>query len=411
MGVLDFIYGSSAPADEPAAGLKDSETKVSEDVKADTSAPVTDMPSAEPSELASSNVDAPEPSSFNPTDAHATESTPPTSAPTSDSNHRDDKVPVKRTPTRGFSFRSLAFMSSRVDVKPSLSTVQEHKKEGKASAALARQHVKVSRSDKRAKQEALIVRSLIIGPSSITPASATPKAVSKTSMKKVKSKLMAPKSANKLIAQLRALPGADAKDGMEVSSRAAGPIHAVCLDATDAETDTRHFSQLTTEDDATEEAAASNAIPSVVTASVEKLSSLFKDIRIISLVTSPDLGIGQPGDGEGLLSGAVPTAETVIDGVEKLTPQLMALGFATGKSIYPDHIGVYPPTDRISVLTCSCNFYFSICVVADLHADWWGLELCLPDNSMHYLSVRLLYLSHGKILIAFDRAPNLYLTQ
>lgn len=343
MGVFDFMYGSTASA-EPGAGLKDSETNI-----ADTS--VTDEPSAK------SNAVALEPSSSNPTDSPTTDLTSPIS-PTSDSNHRDDKVPVKRTPTRGISFRSLAFMSNRDEVKPSLSTVQERKREAKASVAVARQHVKLSRSDKRAKKDAQIVRSLIIGPSSITPASTIPKAVSKTSVNKVKLQLITPKSANKLIAQLRALPGTNAKDGVEVLIRPVGPIHAVCLDTTDGEADRRHFSQLTQDDDDTEAVAATGAFPSVVTASMGKLSKIFKDIHIISLVSSPDLGIGQPGDGEGLLSGAVPTAETVIDGVEKLTPQLLALGFATGKSIYPDHTGVYPPTDRISVLTCSCKFYF-----------------------------------------------------
>ena len=381
MGVFDFIHGSTNFAVEPEAEPKDSETN--------TSAPAaTDQPSVKPAS-ASSNADILGPSSSNPLATNLTALT----SPTSDNYHRDDKVPVRLTPARGFSFRSLAFMSNRDDVKPSLSTFQEYKQEAMVSAAMARQRVKLSRSDKRAKKDALIVRSLIIGPSPITP---TPKAVSKISVKKVRSQLMTPKSANKLIAQLRALPGADAKDEVEVLIRPTGPIHAVCLDVTDAEADKRHFSQLITDDDDTEAMVTSSTIPSVVTASVAKLSSIFKDIRIVSLVSSPDFGIGQPCNGEGLLSGAVPTAETIIDGVEKLTPQLMALGFATGKSIYPDHTGVYPPTDRISVLTCSCTFYFLTCVVVDLPADWWGLELCLPNDTMHYLSVRPLSLSHRK---------------
>jgi len=45
------------------------------------------------------------------------------------------------------------------------------------------------------------------------------------------------------------------------------------------------------------------------------------------------------------------------------------LGYATGKAILPDHKGVHPPTDRISVLTY-----------------WWGLEIVLPPPSMKYLS-------------------------
>jgi len=46
----------------------------------------------------------------------------------------------------------------------------------------------------------------------------------------------------------------------------------------------------------------------------------------------------------------------------------MALGYATGQAIKPDHSGIYPPTDRMSVLTY-----------------WWGLELLLPPPSLVYL--------------------------
>ena len=67
---------------------------------------------------------------------------------------------------------------------------------------------------------------------------------------------------------------------------------------------------------------------------------LFDDLNIVDLVATPDLGFGQPGDGKGLLAGAVPTAKTVMNGVMQLTPQLMALGFATGKAITPDHTGM-----------------------------------------------------------------------
>lgn len=47
----------------------------------------------------------------------------------------------------------------------------------------------------------------------------------------------------------------------------------------------------------------------------------------------------------------------------------MALGYATGKVISTDHSGIYPPTDRMSVLTY-----------------WWGLEVVLPPPSLEYLS-------------------------
>jgi hypothetical protein len=93
------------------------------------------------------------------------------------------------------------------------------------------------------------------------------------------------------------------------------------------------------------------------------------EMHVVELIKAPDLGLGQPGDGEGILAGALPTPETVLKGVKEITPQLMALGYATGRSLLPDHSGecmlfksnrafltnapgIYPPTDRISVLTC-----------------------------------------------------------
>jgi len=81
------------------------------------------------------------------------------------------------------------------------------------------------------------------------------------------------------------------------------------------------------------------------------------------------LGLGQAGDESGLLAGALPTAETVMNGIVQITPQLMALGYATGKTIIPDHHGIYPPTDRISILTY-----------------WWGMEVLLPTPTLAYLS-------------------------
>jgi hypothetical protein len=180
-------------------------------------------------------------------------------------------------------------------------------------------------------------------------------------------------SANRVIAQLRALPGSDRKaiakgEEADAEDKPAGPIHAVCLDTTDLDAEKLHFSRLTKEDDA-EELAAESSMPSVANASIDKLASMFKDMHIINLITTADFGLGQPGDGNGVLSGAIPTASTVINGVELITPELMALGFMTGKAVWSHHKGVYPPTDRISVLTY-----------------WWGLEVVLPASSLHYLS-------------------------
>jgi len=46
----------------------------------------------------------------------------------------------------------------------------------------------------------------------------------------------------------------------------------------------------------------------------------------------------------------------------------MSLGYITGQAILPDHKGVYPPIDRMSVLTY-----------------WWGFELVLPTPTLAYL--------------------------
>ncbi|KAF9461281.1 hypothetical protein BDZ94DRAFT_1167904 [Collybia nuda] len=220
----------------------------------------------------------------------------------------------------------------------------------------------ISNSDKRAKRSALIVRSLIIGPTTTAPPQLTP-THAKPRLSQIKSQLIKTKSANKVIAQLRVLPVSDT----EGATYGRGPIHAVCLEHTDIEEHTLHFSCLS--ESISGKDKSMNAANATGAPSLEKLAAIFMEMNIVDLIASPDLGLGQPGDGEGILAGAVPTAETVLKGIELITPQLMALGFATGKAILPDHAGVYPPTDRMSVLTY-----------------WWGLELVLPPPSLEYLA-------------------------
>ncbi|KAI0088032.1 hypothetical protein BDY19DRAFT_891932 [Irpex rosettiformis] len=238
----------------------------------------------------------------------------------------------------------------------------------------AKRAVRISSADKKAKESAVIVRSLIVGPHGILPPNAkSTKPISKPKIEKVKSQLLNPKTANRVIAQLRALPSyaeslpdKESGEAVEHTTLATSPpIHAVCLPLTDTEADEKHFSKL--------KESASNAdlgsIVSVYNSSLTGLHSVFSQIDAVSLLTAPNLGLGEPGDGYGILSGAVPTAKTIIDGIQQITPQLMSLGYATGKSILPDHTGVHPPTDRISVFTY-----------------WWGFELTLPPPSMVYLS-------------------------
>ncbi|THH06526.1 hypothetical protein EW145_g4029 [Phellinidium pouzarii] len=220
----------------------------------------------------------------------------------------------------------------------------------------------ISRSaDRRAQNNALAVQRLIVGPSNISPTNAKKPPVSRAQLATIKSELMQPKSANRLIAKLRALPMPDGPvvgekaDAKSAVTKTNGPIHAVCLERTESDASTRNFSKL--------------GAASVATASIDALVTLFNELHVVDLLSAPELGLGQPGDGEGLLAGAVPTAETIIEGVQKLTPQLMALGYATGKAIVPDHTGVHPPVDRMSVITY-----------------WWGFELCMPPPTLAHLN-------------------------
>lgn len=249
--------------------------------------------------------------------------------------------------------------------KTHITKVEETKERTKAHDAGKRanllQFPSAARSaDKAAEKNALAVQRLIVGSSSISPSGAKAPPVSHTQLTKIKSELMQPKAANRLIAKLRALPMPDLpedkqEDEDKAPAKARGPIHAVCLEDTDSTAKERTFTKL--------DAA------SVATASLAALTSLISETHIVDLLTAPDFGLGQPGNGKGLLAGAIPTAETVIEGAQRITPQLMALGYATDRALaMPDHSGIHPPTDRMSVLTY-----------------WWGFELCLPPPSLSHL--------------------------
>lgn len=201
------------------------------------------------------------------------------------------------------------------------------------------------KSEKRAKESAEVVRALIIGPNSISPTFKKPQALSKVQLEKVKSELAKPKSANKVISQLRNLDlVADASAPLPVTGipdqpialgKRRGPIHAVCLDKTDEEVEKQHFAQL--KPDAPSETANLFA-ESVMTANVDSIGSMLGSLHIVDLVGT-DFGFGQPTTDQGILAGAVPTAETVLTGIKLITPQLMSLGYITGHTLLPDHKG------------------------------------------------------------------------
>ncbi|KAI1794191.1 hypothetical protein LXA43DRAFT_998176 [Ganoderma leucocontextum] len=304
---------------------------------------------------------------------------------------------------RRFSWRILVEPRNSRDRKPTLPPPREEAaKEAAARQEYVEHQILHSRSEKRARESALVVRELIVGPFA-TPSAALPKsskvAVTAASssnqsqaqkVQKVKAQLLEPKQAKKVIAHLRQLPSSDVpvvvsmtSTGEEIKALPRGPIHAVCLPYTDSEAHERHFAQLDTVEGIVASPKASprgasrsldlanavSGVTSVTATSLEKIKHIFKDINVVSLLTVPNWGLGQPGDHPGILAGAVPSAKAIVEGVEEITPQLMALGYATGRSILPSHDGVYPPTDRMSVLTY-----------------WWGLEVVMPEPSVQYLS-------------------------
>ncbi len=288
---------------------------------------------------------------------------------------------------RRFSWRVLIEPRNSRDRKPTLPLPREEAaKEATARQEYVERRILRSRSEKRAHDSALVVRELIVGPFAM-PSPALPKsskvAVTAASssneshaqkVQKVKAQLLEPKQAKKVIAHLRQLPSSDVpvvvgrtSSGEDIKAVSHGPIHAVCLPYTDTEAHEKHFARLDTVEAAVPSpkpslrpvsrsldlANAVSGITSVTATSLEKLKHVFKDINVISLLSVPNWGLGQPGDQPGILAGAVPSAKAIVQGVEEITPQLMALGYATGRTILPSHDGIYPPTDRMSVLTCT----------------------------------------------------------
>jgi hypothetical protein len=246
-------------------------------------------------------------------------------------------VVESQPPTLRFSLRSLNITRRDQEVHDTaLPAIQEREKRNDFFMFSN----KVSSADKRAKNSALALRSLIVGPTSTFASQNTP-VLTTPNLANIKSQLLQPKTANKVIANLKELPACD--DPLHADkSGAKGPIHAVCLAYTDAEADALHFSKLTQlSGDRERGIAVTGVVPSMFSVPVDEIAALFNEMHIVDLINAPDfVGLGQPGDGPGILSGALPTAETVIEGVERITPELMALGYATGKAVMPDHSGI-----------------------------------------------------------------------
>lgn len=255
---------------------------------------------------------------------------------------------------RRFSVQNTLGLLRRAKPSPSNTDTQGARAPAapKAAEVIAKKGVSLLSSDRRAKDSALLVRSLIVGQNSGADSTVPLVRVSPAQLNTVKAQLLQPKTANSVIAQLKALPALS-----DSSSQNSAPIRAVCLPYTDEVVAEKHFSQLR-DVEPTKEPTEGHTLhlPTITSATSESIIESLKALHIVSLFTAPDLGFGQPGNGPGLLAGAVPTAETVINGIEKITPELMTLSYATGKSIIPDHVGIHPHVDRMSCLTCMASF-------------------------------------------------------
>ncbi|KAG6842091.1 hypothetical protein C0991_002745 [Blastosporella zonata] len=214
--------------------------------------------------------------------------------------------------SRRFSLPAMPFTRHVAsDPKPVLSTVHEHAKISSAASSFFKRAIRLSNSDKRAKKSALVVRALIIGPSasSFSSSRSTPAAPKLTltsanarpQLNKLKSQLLEPKSANKVIAHLRALPVED-----DHGARAPrGPIHAVCLEHADADEERLHFATLTVTSTADTSTARTktNQTDMTVQASffdaplaLDTVTDMFSKMNVVSLISAPGLGLGSSGD-------------------------------------------------------------------------------------------------------------------
>lgn len=259
---------------------------------------------------------------------------------------------------------------------------------------------KVTKNDKRAVESALSLRTLIIGPAAMDTKKGKkanePKTSAATALRKVNQQLLVPSEANRVIAALRDLPPPDLppataqtvetvrkKKGVfgrgtrdeddktkENVGTVAMPIHGCCLDITDEEAEEKHFSKLTGSGFAASgSAVGTEANANTGSADLSSLIPMLKDLRLVNLQASPDmssvnaaslsaqlnapdLGFGQPAEKDGPFAGSVPSAGSLVEGMEKVGQTLMSLGFATTAAVLPSHVGIYPPKDRMSVLTC-----------------------------------------------------------
>jgi hypothetical protein len=304
---------------------------------------------------------------------------------TSTSNQNTSEPPRR---TRRLSFQSFSFgQSKNKHSAEHISHAKQVKKEEAVEEALKERKLVLTREGRKIDKAAAALATIILGPvymiastaASVTTSSKKPiqpprpKPARPQTIQKVQNQLLTPRQANKVIAKLRTIDPAEESPNppphkhpqlQHLHTHRAGerPIHAVCLDCTDEEADEYHFSKLATTSEVEMRNSRKHPAPvpppkpgetSFAFADITTIVPVLRSMKLVTLVTAPDLGFGQPPDSPGLLAGSVPSAQAFAEGLQEMTGQLMALGFATSKVVFPSHTGVYPPTDRMSVLTCT----------------------------------------------------------
>ena len=302
-------------------------------------------------------------------------------ADTASTSNQNTSDPPRRT--RRLSFQSFSFGQSKRHPAEHISHAKQVKKEEAAGEALKERKLGLTREGRKIDRAAAALATIILGPvymvastaASVTTSSKKPiqppkpKPAGPQTMQKVQNQLLTPKQANKVIAKLRTIDPAEESPNLPPhkypqlqhmdTNRGERPIHAVCLDCTDEEADECHFSKLATTTEVELRNSRKRPTParsyetSFASADITTIVPVLRSMKLVTLVTAPDLGFGQPPDSPGLLAGSVPSARAFSEGLQEMTGQLMALGFATSKVVFPNHTGVYPPTDRMSILTCT----------------------------------------------------------
>jgi len=160
-------------------------------------------------------------------------------------------------------------------------------------------------------------------------------------------------------------------------------VHGVCLEETDEEADAQAFSKLAPTAALVASTPPPSAVPpkSTVSPSIYTLADVLARLKLVNFlqidptkpITPPAASKVEPPiklmDNEATLMGALPSPAVVANGVNDLATQLIALGLGDPKlmlattpdlnGLLPDHSGVYPPTDRMSVITCEFDILLS----------------------------------------------------